>query len=142
MRPTHKPRVGRSMDGPASPCSRFLGRATAPGFGLSVSSPSTAFIRCFAQLIRDSKELLSTLLEPMRHAGEILRSRRPSADCPTAKHIVLQVGIIGELPHGERPVAEHALNKPNDVFALHGPLRLRICAHKFVLTARRLDTIL
>jgi hypothetical protein len=25
------------------------------------------------------------------------------------------------LPHGEWPVAEHALNKPNDVFALQWP---------------------
>lgn len=85
---------------------------------------------------------MSALLEPMRHTREILRGRRPSADCPTAKHVVLQVGIIGELPHGEWPVAERALNKPNYVFALHSPLRLQLCAHKFVLTAGRLDTIL
>jgi hypothetical protein len=33
------------------------------------------------------------------------------------------------LPHGERPVAEYALNKPEDVFALQLPLRL-----EYVLT--------
>jgi hypothetical protein len=74
--------------------------------------------RCFTQLVCDPPELMSALLESVGHARKILRSRRPSPDRPTAEHIVLQAGIIGKLPHGERPVAEHALNKPNDVFAL------------------------
>jgi hypothetical protein len=71
------------------------------------------------QLVRDAPELLSPLLKPISHARQVLGIGRPSPDCPPAEHVLLQAGIIGELPHGERSVPEHALNKPNDVFAPH-----------------------
>jgi hypothetical protein len=70
----------------------------------------------FTQLIRNLLESLSPLLESISHAREIFSSGRSSPDRPAAKHIILQAGIISELPHGERPVTEYALNKADDVF--------------------------
>ena len=82
------------------------------------------------------------MLKSVSHAREILRRGRSSSDCPTTEHIVLQAGIIGELPHREGPVAEHALNKANDVFALQLLLRMVSDAHKIVLTPGWKNTIL
>src|SRR3712207_3587700 len=84
------------------------------GSSLPPGCSSRPLPRRFAQLVRDLTELLSPLVKSISHAREILGSGRPSPDCPTAEHIVLQAGIIGELSHGKGPVAEHALHKPND----------------------------
>jgi hypothetical protein len=62
-----------------------------------------------------------------RSGGASGRAARIHAPC---ERVVLQIGIISELPHGERPVAEHALNKPDDVFAIQLPSSVR----RFMLT--------
>jgi hypothetical protein len=102
---------------------------------------SSSLTRCFTQFVRDPQESPSALLESVGHAREILRSRCPSPNRPTAEHVVFQAGIIGELPHGERPVAENALHEADNVFASQPHLHWTN-AHKFVLTLRVLNTIL
>lgn len=88
-----------------------------PPWMLGQYAASRPFFGCVAQLIRNLLKLPGSPLESFSHAREILSRGRSSPDRPTAKYIVLQAGIIGELPHGKGPVAKHALNKPDDVFA-------------------------